>query len=330
MLFSMFLRSFFIQAGWNYERNQNVGFAFALLPALRKAYGVTVPLACPALLPTELNSIGQKGGACSALGGLSSFAKASEEHGPAKLLPSEADLSATERFSSALLRNLGFFNTQPYMAGFILGNVAKMEEKLAAGPENEEAIKTAAEVKQALASSFAAIGDRIFWGRLKPMTTQVCLIVWILGGFYGWLFISGREMPSLWLIMLGPVSGVAVYSFFAVYWRWKGVKLGFECGGASNCGLEAMNWSRFIRRLSVLGFSFSLMIVLAAFALSTAFNSHMRPGPDLALRLGLPLSVLAVHRVAHKSGRSVFFVIGLILSVSLFLFWALKLKPFVL
>ena len=56
----------------------------------------------------------------------------------------------------------------------------------------------------------------------------------------------------------------------------------------------------------------------------------MRPGPDLALRLGLPLSVLAVHRVAHKSGRSVFFVIGLILSVSLFLFWALKLKPFVL
>ena len=273
-LFSMFLRSFFIQAGWNYERNQNVGFAFALLPALRRAYG------------------------------------------------------ATERFSSALLRNLELFNTQPYMAGFILGNVAKMEEKLAAGPENEEAIKTAAGVKQALASSFAAIGDRIFWGRLKPMTTQVCLIVWTLGGFYGWLFTSRPEMPPLWLIMLGPVFGAAVYSGFAVYWRWKGVKLGLECGGASNCGLEAMNWPRFIRRLSVLGFSFSLIIVLAAFALFIAFNCHGRSGPDLALRLVLPLSVLAVHRAAHKFGRSVFFVIGLVLSASLFLFWALKLRPF--
>ena len=273
-LVSMFLRSFFIQAGWNYERNQNVGFAFALLPALRRAYG------------------------------------------------------ATRRFAPALLRNLEFFNTQPYMAGFILGNVAKMEEKLAAGPENEEAIKTAAGVKQALASSFAAIGDRIFWGRLKPMTTQVCLIVWTLGGFYGWLFTLRPEMPPLWLIMLGPVLGAVIYSVFAVYWRWKGVELGFECGGASNCGLEAMNWSRFIRRLSVLCFSFSLIIALAAFALFTAFNSRRYSGPDLALRLGLPFGVLAVHRVAHKFGRSVFFVIGLLLAASFFLFWALKPGPF--
>ena len=263
----MFLRSFFIQAGWNYERSQNVGFAFALLPALRKAYG------------------------------------------------------ATGRFSSALLRNLEFFNTQPYMAGFILGNVAKMEEQLAAGPENAEAIKTAAGVKQALASSFAAIGDRIFWGRLKPMTTQVCLIVWIMGGFYGWLFTSRPETQPLWLIMLGPVLGAAVYSAFAVYWRWKGVKMGFECGGASNCGLEAMNWRRFIRRLTVLCFSFSLAIALAAFALFAAFNWHRYSGPGLALRLCVPAGVVAVHREVHKFGRSVFFAIGLVLSASVLIFW---------
>jgi len=273
----MFVRSFFIQAGWNYERSQNVGFAFALLPALRRVYG------------------------------------------------------NTERYYAALLRHLELFNTQPYMAGFILGNVAKMEEKLAGAvstTENEAEIRTLTGVKQALAQSFAAIGDRIFWGRLKPMTVQVCLIVWTLGGFYGWLFTSCQETPSLWLILAGPLSGAAAYSAFAVYWRWKGMQSGFECGGASNCGLEDLNWSRFIRRLSVAGFIFSLLIALVALGLFIAFNYTRLSGSELALRLGLLAGVLAAHRVARRLGRSVFFVIGLTLSVSLFLFWALKLKPF--
>ncbi|MCX5784805.1 MAG: PTS system mannose/fructose/sorbose family transporter subunit IID [Elusimicrobia bacterium] len=273
-LFSIFLRSFFIQAGWNYERSQNVGFAFALLPALRRVYGNTAS------------------------------------------------------FYSALLRHLEFFNTQPYMAGFVLGNVAKMEEKLSAGTENEGDIRTLTGVKQALAQSFAAIGDRIFWGRLKPMTIQVCLIVWTLGGFYGWLLTSHQETPSLWLILAGPLSGAAAYSAVAVYWRWKGIKLGFECGGSSSCGLEALNWSRFIRRLSVAGFAFSLLITLAALALFIIFNCLRCSGSGLVLRLCLPAGVLILHRIARKFGYSVFFVIGLVLAASLFLFLALKLKPF--
>lgn len=34
----VFLRSFLLQAGWNYDRMQNLGFAFALLPALRRIH----------------------------------------------------------------------------------------------------------------------------------------------------------------------------------------------------------------------------------------------------------------------------------------------------
>jgi PTS system mannose-specific IID component len=36
--FKMFIRSFFIQALWNYERMQNIGFLFALKPFLYKIY----------------------------------------------------------------------------------------------------------------------------------------------------------------------------------------------------------------------------------------------------------------------------------------------------
>lgn len=38
-LFKMFLRSFLIQAAWNYERMQNLGFCFAISPALKQIYG---------------------------------------------------------------------------------------------------------------------------------------------------------------------------------------------------------------------------------------------------------------------------------------------------
>ncbi|MCM2266645.1 MAG: PTS system mannose/fructose/sorbose family transporter subunit IID [Elusimicrobiales bacterium] len=272
MLFKMFLRSFLLQAGWNYERFQNLGFAFALQPALEKAYA----------------------------GG--------------------------DRLKAALLRHLEIFNTQPYMASFVLGNVARMEERAAAG--DQDMVKHLPGVKQALASSFASIGDRIFWGRLKPMTVQLCLLVWAGCGFYGWLFTDMTETPAFGVLLAGPLSGIAVYSVFSVYIRWKGLKAGYACGGSANCALDAANWPRLIRLLSAAGFAMSLAIVLLAFGLLAGFNCGACRPADLLLKIGLPIAVLALHRVARAFGRSVFFSAGLILAASVLLFGLLKLEPF--
>jgi mannose/fructose/N-acetylgalactosamine-specific phosphotransferase system component IID len=274
MLLSMFARSFLLQAGWNYERFQNLGFAFSLQPALEKAY-------------------------------------------PDK-----------EARKAALLRHLGIFNTQPYMASFVLGNVASMEEKAAAEGGGEEALKRLPGVKQALASSFASIGDRIFWGRLKPMTTQICLLVWAACGFYGWLFTGMDAAPTAGALLAGPLAGIAVYSVFSVYLRWTGLKAGYECGGCANCALDAANWPRLIRLLSAAGFAMSLAIVLLAFGLLAGFNCGACRPSDLALKLGLPLAVLALHRVMRALGRSVFFTAGLVLAVSVLVFSLLKMEPF--
>jgi PTS system mannose-specific IID component len=272
MLFSMFLRSFFIQAGWNYERFQNVGFAFSLQPALERIY------------PDR------------------------------------------EKYKAALLRHLQIFNTQPYMASFVLGNIIRMEERAAAGSAAE--LKSLPGVKQALASSFASIGDRIFWGRLKPMTTQICLLVWAACGFYGWLFTGMTEELTFGLLLAGPLSGIAVYSVFSVYIRWRGLVAGYACGGANNCALDAANWPRLIRLLSAAGFAMSLAIALLAFALLAGFNCGTCRAGDMLLKFGLPVAVLALHRVLRALGRSVFFTAGLLLIVSVLLFSALKLEPF--
>ena len=35
---SVWFRSFFLQGSWNYERMQNGGWAYALIPAIKKLY----------------------------------------------------------------------------------------------------------------------------------------------------------------------------------------------------------------------------------------------------------------------------------------------------
>jgi len=273
-LTAMFYRSFFIQAGWNYERFQNLGFTFSLMPALRKIY------------PDR------------------------------------------EKLKSAVLRHLEIVNTQPYMATFVLGNVARMEADAAAAPKAGNRLKNMPGVKQALSSSFASIGDRIFWGRLKPMTTQVCLLVWTLGGFTGWFFTSLGGQPPLWLLFAGPLAGILGYSAAAVFLRWQGLAKGYACGGTTSCGLDAVDWQRVIRLLSATGFAMSVILAGLAFGLLAGVNYGACSTTDLLLKLGPGAVVLALHRLTRAFGRSTFFTAGFILAVSVLLFSGLKLAPF--
>lgn len=274
MLKSMFVRSFFLQAGWNYERFQNLGFAFALKPALERVY------------------------------------------------------PDPEKLKAALLRHLHIFNTQPYMASFVLGNIASMEEKAASSPDPEAALKNMPGVKQALASSFASIGDRIFWGRLKPMTVQLCLLVWAAGGFYGWLFPGRPASPSAALLLAGPLAGIILYSAFSIRLRWKGLESGYSCGGSAACGLDSSDWTRQIKLLSRSGFIKSLVIVSLAFGLLALHNRGHATWRGAALNFALPVTVMLLHRVTRSFGRSVFFAAAVVLAASLLFFGLLGLEPF--
>ncbi len=118
---SVWLRQFAVQACWNYEGMQNVGFAYSILPALRHIY---------AGRPDEM--------------------------------------------IRALKRHLEFFNTNPVLAGVILGAAIRLEERAAAGEGDPRAIGT---FKVGLMGSLGAIGDSYFWGALKPMASAVGAIL---------------------------------------------------------------------------------------------------------------------------------------------------------
>ncbi|HWR73495.1 MAG TPA: PTS system mannose/fructose/sorbose family transporter subunit IID, partial [Nitrospirota bacterium] len=117
-LAGVFWRSFLLQASWSFERMQSLGFAFAMLPVLRK-----------------LNP------------------------------------DAAER-ASRVRDHMTYFNTQPYMASFVLGAASRREKELAAGRRPPEDI---AEIKTALAGPLGALGDGFFWGGIKPLAAVLAV-----------------------------------------------------------------------------------------------------------------------------------------------------------
>lgn len=257
---SMFLRSLLIQAGWNYQRMQNIGFVFALAPALRRAW------------------------------------------------------PEPEKLAAAAARHAATFNTQPYMAGFILGNIARMEERAAAEGGGAAAAERIMNVRQALASSLASIGDRIFWGRLRPLTAEVCMLVWLAAGMTCWIIPGDCSGIPAWVLFSGPAVSVIFYSAVALYMRWTGLAVGYACGGSSSCGLDAFDWSAFIKRLSLAGLVACAACIAAALVLLLRQDTPAEP--SFWARLAVPVLAFAAQRAARRAGKSMLFTVSAVLAFS--------------
>jgi mannose/fructose/N-acetylgalactosamine-specific phosphotransferase system component IID len=91
-----------------------------------------------------------------------------------KLYPDQAE------YVSRLRLHLEYFNTQPYLASYILGAAIRIEEDRAAGMD---ACGDISSLKTALMSPLGAVGDSFFWGALKPLAAMVSVAL-IMTGFW--------------------------------------------------------------------------------------------------------------------------------------------------
>lgn len=185
----VFIRSLLIQASFNYWRMQNLGFAFAVLPVLRRRR--------------------QEGG----------------------------------DVSGFLDRHLGRFHTHPYLAPSILGSVVRLEEA-GEGPD-------VAALKESLMGPYAALGDPLFWGALRPLTSVSGVLLCILGVAAAPLVLLGLfNLPSGWI-------------------RWRGFREGYRRGRWAFeffQGLDLTRWTTRIRWIGLAALAF-LGAVLAKGAL---------------------------------------------------------------
>jgi PTS system mannose-specific IID component len=137
-----------------------------------------------------------------------------------------------DEIAAMLTRHLQLFNSHPYLSGPIIGSVAKLEEDLSSQGRCIEADK----LKKTLMAPYAAIGDSLFWGSLKPFAAVLSVIL----GLKGWLF-----APLLFLLVYNPLHFIV---------RVKGLIAGYRTGKGGIDFVRILNLpqlSRRIRRLSV-------------------------------------------------------------------------------
>lgn len=120
----VWFRLLLLQASWNFERLQGLGFFYALLPGLKKLY------------------------------------------------PKNEVLAVSQRY-------VGYFNTHPYLAPLVAGAVLKLEEERVLNRNNENI--EIDEFKELVAAPYAAIGDALFWGGLRPLAAGISLFFAVKG-----------------------------------------------------------------------------------------------------------------------------------------------------
>ena len=114
--------------------------------------------------------------------------------------------SKSEDRAIFLERNLQFFNTHPYMASWIMGATIRLEEQ-----SIEEArfdTKQMDRFKKRMSESLAAIGDQLFWGKLKPIAAMLGLALTLYNKVLGFcVFLFLYNLPHFYMRITGLLRG---------------------------------------------------------------------------------------------------------------------------
>jgi mannose/fructose/N-acetylgalactosamine-specific phosphotransferase system component IID len=162
----------------------------------------------------------------------------------------------------ALARHMGFFGTHPVLSGYVLGLVARLEERRAQGaPIDDAQIEMA---KRSLASPLAALGDPLFWVTLRPLAG----LVGILGLM---LFpLAGAGGPDQ-RILICPLLALLTYNAVALHYRAYGVPRGYQRADEPGKLLHSLRLAllkRVFERVSAFLFGFLIVLALGAMTAS--------------------------------------------------------------
>ena len=165
---------------------------------------------------------------------------------------------------SVLERYLENFNTQPVMASFCFGALAKQEERLASAKPlatYRERLSEWNSLKRSLSITTASLGDRLFWGTLKPFTLLLALCIWLL------LNVNFFEIAPNQVLIAADVFGACIVSFFAfnavaLYVKYRGIDLSYNAPNNGCFGLTQYDWNRTIYNAKRFGMLLAIVLLL--------------------------------------------------------------------
>ena len=204
-----------------------------------------------------------------------------------KLYPDRAE------FEARLRLHMEYFNTQPYLASFILGGVVRLEEERAAGSASASAID-AAGLKAALMAPLGALGDSFFWGALKPLAAVIAVALVIAGVWWA------------------PILFLALYNLWHLGLRVSVLFWGYHSSGDALALMERYSFTRMARLFKAI----SLSVLGGILAGISGWR------PELSPPVPLPVPVQAVAAlsctmvlvaVLRRGGSPIKLMLGLVL-----------------
>lgn len=208
---NIFLRSFFLQTGWNYMKFQNLGLTFVMMPFLKEVYR-----------------------------------------------------DDKDALPSVLQRYLEIFNTQPVMASFCFGALAKQEEAVAKAEsltKFKEKVTEWSSIKKGLSITTASIGDRLFWGTLKPLTLLLALLAWLMLGVNFFELELPQHIPLAYAISAGALAFFA-FNVVSLFVKWQGIRISYDADEKSCFGLTRFDWNKTIYNAKRFGIVLAVGMIL--------------------------------------------------------------------
>ena len=185
-----------------------------------------------------------------------------------------------------LKRHLHYFNAHPYFSSFALGAVARLEEK--ACVEKWTDFAPIEKFKFRLSSPLGAIGDRLFWGTIKPVASILGVFLALVGG------------------IIGPIAMFILYNIPHIFIRYYGVFHGYKKGFDIVSELSVRRYQKYFDALEKVSL-FSVGI-LAGFLFLASAKMGLEIGGLFFLTAGLTYFILR---------KGVSFYLALFISIAL-------------
>lgn len=125
------------------------------------------------------------------------------------LYPALQKLYRGEKLQQISREYAGYFNTHPYLAPSVAGAVLELEEKRSQGQELTVDIH---DFKEMVAAPYAAVGDAMFWGGLRPLAAGIALLFAAKG------------------IVLAPLIFLVLFNLLPLWFRIFGFVHGYQTG----------------------------------------------------------------------------------------------------
>lgn len=194
-------------------------------------------------------------------------------------------------------RHLGFFNTNPYLAPYLLGGLMRLEDDRLRGDDLPESLL--AGFRDTLSRACGALGDQLTWLGGRPLAMLLAVLAAGLAGWGGVLIV----------LALGAAGQLAL--------RWRALGRGWSLGLEVISEFERRAWYRTIGWLGRLGLILTGLLAGYFFAAGQASGQpHGSWRLTAVVVIGLAVAVIPARRHTCEAqflvGMALLSIIGLV------------------